>query len=430
MLHQELFFGIIFFQLLFIVIQWSLFKRAEYGYYSFYILAIAAYFLIKYITGPDQYAAIGSFRFNSLVPDKSLSFLAFGFYIKFGRKFLETENRYPVLNKRIIILENFIIAYALLNFIFVALTHDFVIEGYCFAAAFGIVFILSIVLLFKLLKVYPLSKYLIAGSFLVALGACLALYIGLTQPKMGIGSNDTTIYLQIGVLLDFICLNIGLVYKTKMLQTQALEKQKAIELERMRISTELHDDLGGELSAIRLLSEMNISTISPHQQLSKISASSGELIQKMNEIVWALNVNNDSLQGLIAYMRRYAVKCLDDAGIDCIFKQPEKIPDIEVDGITRRNIFLLLKEVLNNVVKHAHAKEVKIKVTINDALQLTIHDNGKGIPDGTLQNGTGNGFRNMQQRVKDLKGSMEIKNHNGTMVLFVLPFLGITQKGD
>jgi signal transduction histidine kinase/ligand-binding sensor domain-containing protein len=204
-------------------------------------------------------------------------------------------------------------------------------------------------------------------------------------------------------------------------QKALLEKQKAIELERMRISTELHDDMGGELSAIRLLSEMNISTISPQQQLSKISSSSGELVQKMNEIVWALNVSNDSLQGLIAYIRRYAVKHLDDVGIDCLFKQPEKIPDIEVDGITRRNIFLLVKEALNNVVKHANATEVKMSVTMDDSLQIIIHDNGKGIPADMLQNRNGNGLRNMQQRVMELKGVMEITNHEGTTVQFNLP---------
>jgi signal transduction histidine kinase len=186
--------------------------------------------------------------------------------------------------------------------------------------------------------------------------------------------------------------------------------------------------MGGELSAIRLLSEMKISNITSEQQLSKISSSSGELVQKMNEIVWALNVNNDSLQGLIAYMRRYAVKHLDDVGIDCLFKQPEKIPDIEVDGITRRNIFLLVKEALNNVVKHANATEVKMSVTMDDSLQIIIHDNGKGIPADRQQNGSGNGLRNMQQRVKELKGVLEIRNHEGTTVRFDLPVPGTNTK--
>jgi signal transduction histidine kinase/ligand-binding sensor domain-containing protein len=212
-------------------------------------------------------------------------------------------------------------------------------------------------------------------------------------------------------------------YTNRKLEKQRvqLEKQKAIELERMRISTELHDDMGGELSAIRLLSEMNISSISPQQQLSKISSSSGDLVQKMNEIVWALNVNNDTLQSLIAYMRRYAVKYLDDVGIECTFQQPLSIPGKEIDGAVRRNIFLLVKETLNNVVKHAGATAVNITITVKDSLQITIQDNGRGIPDEMINNGTGNGLRNMQQRIKELKGILEIKNHKGTTLNFNLP---------
>jgi signal transduction histidine kinase len=204
-------------------------------------------------------------------------------------------------------------------------------------------------------------------------------------------------------------------------QRTELEKKQIVESERVRISAELHDDIGGELSSIRLLSEMNISNITSQQQLSKISSSSSELVQKMNEIVWALNVNNDTLQGLLAYMRRYAVKYLDDVGIDCVFTQPQQIPDKEVDGVTRRNIFLLLKEVLTNIVKHSRATNVEIAVNIGSLLQITIHDNGKGIPADMLQSGSGNGLRNMQQRVKELEGTMEIKNQEGTTVRFFLP---------
>ncbi|MFN2438867.1 MAG: two-component regulator propeller domain-containing protein [Chitinophagaceae bacterium] len=212
-------------------------------------------------------------------------------------------------------------------------------------------------------------------------------------------------------------------------QKLMLERKQAIELERLRISTELHDDVGGELSAIRLLSEMKTANISPQQQLSKISSSSAELVQKMNEIVWALNVNNDSLQSLVAYLRRYAVKYLDDLGIACSFEQPGKLPHKEVDGLSRRNIFLLVKEALNNVVKHAGASAVEITVVINNGLQIIVKDNGKGITGDMLQNGTGNGLRNMQQRVKEMNGSMAIKNHDGTTVHFNLPLQTTNTKG-
>jgi signal transduction histidine kinase len=215
-------------------------------------------------------------------------------------------------------------------------------------------------------------------------------------------------------------------YTQRTLQKQriALEKQQAIERERMRISSELHDDLGGELSTIRLLSEINVSGTNPQQRLFKISVSSNDLVQKMNEIVWALNVNNDSLQSLVSYMRRYAVKYLDDAEINCQFEQPSAIPDYPIDGSTRRNIFLLLKEALHNVVKHAGAKQVYIGITIdNNSIHITVQDDGKGIPAEQLKQNAGNGLSNMHQRIKDLNGYMDIKNDSGTTLHLHLPLL-------
>lgn len=206
-----------------------------------------------------------------------------------------------------------------------------------------------------------------------------------------------------------------------------LEKRQAVELERMRISSDLHDDVGGELSAIRLLSEMNVSNTSPQQQLSKISLSSGELIKKLNEIVWALNMSNDNLQSLLSYNRRYAVKYLDDMGITCHFNQPEDIIDLHIDGNTRRNIFLLVKEALNNIIKHAAASEVNIDIYIDYNLCITVHDNGKGFSFDMMHTATGNGLRNMQQRVKDLNGSFEIKNSPGTTLIFLLPVFNSTK---
>src|SRR4030095_2742012 len=127
MLHEYLFLGIIFFQLLITATQWATFGRQEYGFYILYILCISGYFALKYLAGDSLFISIGDFTFNKLVPDKSLSFLAFGIYIKFGRKFLDTKQT-PSLNHWLVILENAIIIYTIIDFIFVAVTHDFRIE--------------------------------------------------------------------------------------------------------------------------------------------------------------------------------------------------------------------------------------------------------------------------------------------------------------
>src|SRR5690349_3964520 len=149
MLHEHLFFGIVSFQLLFIAIHWAIFGRQEYGLYILYILCISTYFLLKYLAGNNDYISIDGLSFNKLIPDKSLSFLAFGIYIKFGRKFLGTKQSTPQLNKWLILLENSIIIYTVINFLFVLFTHNFKTESYAFAIAFGVAFTASVILLFK-----------------------------------------------------------------------------------------------------------------------------------------------------------------------------------------------------------------------------------------------------------------------------------------
>jgi signal transduction histidine kinase len=158
-----------------------------------------------------------------------------------------------------------------------------------------------------------------------------------------------------------------------------------------------------------------------YEQFGKISASSAELVQKMNEIVWALNIKNDTLQSLLSYINRYAVKFLDDVNIGCQFIQPADIPHYEIDGAVRRNIFLLVKEALNNIVKHSHATNVLIRVDIDHQLEITIHDNGTGFSSENLSNYTGNGLATMEKRANDLGAKILIGNQEGTTVNLKVP---------
>jgi signal transduction histidine kinase/ligand-binding sensor domain-containing protein len=231
-----------------------------------------------------------------------------------------------------------------------------------------------------------------------------------------------------GCLAIFLLLQ-GYVKRKLKKQLDLFEKQKAIESERIRISSELHDDIGGELSAIHLLSEMNISSVDWRQQLSRISVSSSSLIQKMNEIVWSLNSSNDSLQSLVAYIRSYAGKYLDDVNIDLSFSQPDKIPDVELSGANRRNILLVVKEALNNVIKHSNARRVEISVIAGNSLIISIHDNGRGITPDIFNNPNGNGLKNMRNRIKEMKGSIEIRSVDGTSLIFTIPISGNNTKG-
>ena len=227
------------------------------------------------------------------------------------------------------------------------------------------------------------------------------------------------------LIAGLLFLSIRFYFKRKLqLQLALLEKKQAIEKERTRIATDMHDDLGAGLSRIKFLSETIGMKKQQHlpieEEISSIRAYSHEMIDKMGEIVWALNEKNDSLEDLLSYTRSYAVEYLQENGIHCRVNEPDIIPEINVSGEFRRNIYLTVKETLHNIVKHAQATEVFINIEINHWLIIDIRDNGKGIGNVSTMS-AGNGLLNMNARIQGLKGSFKIENNNGTQVSIKVP---------
>ena len=207
-------------------------------------------------------------------------------------------------------------------------------------------------------------------------------------------------------------------------QQLEFEKRQAIEKERTRIATDMHDDLGAGLSRIKFLSD----TIGMKKQLQQpveeditsISNYANEMIGKMGEIVWALNEKNDSLSDLLSYTRAYAVEYLLINGIRCQVNVPPDFPTVFVSGEFRRNVYLAIKEALHNIIKHAKAENVNISIDINKNLIIAIQDDGVGFDIRNIRPFS-NGLNNMQKRMKDILGSLEIVQKKGTLVIISAP---------
>jgi len=233
------------------------------------------------------------------------------------------------------------------------------------------------------------------------------------------------VVLAIGILTGVIRLYYYRKFKRQMdKQRVLLEKQQAVEKERTRIATDIHDDLGSGLSRIRYLGEI-VKLKSSQQQnflpdIEKIAVFSDEMVDKMNEIVWALNEKNDSLEAIISYIRSFAVEYLSNNNIECKVVLPEQVPVRIVKGETRRNIFLSVKECLHNIVKHAGATQVNILISVADQLIILIHDNGKGI-DWDNRRPFSNGIQNINKRMKEAGGEAIFRNEKGTSVELSIP---------
>lgn len=230
----------------------------------------------------------------------------------------------------------------------------------------------------------------------------------------------------VGLLIIGIVLLVVRSYTRRKLAMQRamLERKQAIEKERTRIATDMHDDLGAGLSQIKFLSEAIGMRRQKHlpieEEVSSIRSFSDEMIDKMGEIVWALNEKNDTLTDLLSYTRSYAVEYLSQNGINCHVDEPDNIPQLNVSGEFRRNIYLTVKESLHNIVKHAQATEVFIEIEINRSLAIKINDNGIGLNNSTPSE-FGNGLVSMENRMKELGGSFEIESKAGTEVRIKAP---------
>ena len=202
------------------------------------------------------------------------------------------------------------------------------------------------------------------------------------------------------------------------------EKLQAIEKERTRIATDMHDDLGAGLSRIKFLSEiigMKKQLQQPiEEDITSNSNYANEMIGKMGEIVWALNEKNDSLSDLLSYTRSYATEYLLTNGIRCQVNAPADFPTVFVSGEFRRNIYLTIKEALHNIVKHARADHVILTIHIDKNLIIVIQDDGIGF-DGKNIRPFSNGLNNMQKRMKDILGNLEILQKNGTRIILSVP---------
>ncbi len=215
-------------------------------------------------------------------------------------------------------------------------------------------------------------------------------------------------------VLSLIAKRVIALFQTSALYQKDLDRQLMLERERTRISQDMHDDVGASLTRISMMSDLVKNRIDvgdgARQWLGQISGTSRSLMEEMSQIIWALNPKNDNLEGLLTYVRRFAFEYLEPTSLECVFDLPEEIPDRVLGVEVRRNVYLVVREALHNVVKHAGATKVQISLVINqNGFRILIKDDGKGFDPGKLEF-PGNGLVNMKKRMNDIGGEIMIRS--------------------
>lgn len=230
---------------------------------------------------------------------------------------------------------------------------------------------------------------------------------------------------QTGWFISSLLVIIALIFYT--MHRLRLNKLLAVEKIRERVSRDLHDDMGSTLSTINILSSMAKAKLSTDitktaEFIGKIGDNSQRMMEAMDDIVWAIKPDNDSMEKLIARMREFATNLLEAKDIVIDFVADEKLNDFKPDMETRRDLFLIFKEAINNAAKYSKANHVQIFLeAIGQKIKLVVEDKGQGFDVSNAD--SGNGLGNMQRRAAALGGQLKIESrtNKGTVITLMAP---------
>lgn len=215
-------------------------------------------------------------------------------------------------------------------------------------------------------------------------------------------------------------------------QRQRAEHQRQLEHERARLAHDLHDDLGAGLTEVNMLAALFKSPATSAEEKAlyadEMSGLALRMVTSLDEIVWAENPRNDTVVSLAGYFGAYAQRLLELASVGCGLDVAEDLPDHALDPHYRRELFLAFKEALTNVIQHAEATKVWLRIFIeDDDLVVVVSDDGCGVLPDTREAGA-DGLINMQERMHAMGGRCEIQSdpEKGTSVRLQAPIQRVT----
>jgi len=438
--------GVLLFMIFYSLAVYLQSRNKEFLYYACYAFLTASLSFLK------SYLNMSATPFNYFY-EEYLDFMTLTgsviTYQLFMRKFINSRENYPLLDKYLHFSFLLMIGSSIV-FSFVYFLTDWyimlnIMENLVIKQVFFITGVFFIVYCIK--KKSPLLNYLVAGNASMIFFSVIS-FIILTTRWKPFKADDPTIfnrsmfYYEIGLVFELGFFLSGLAYKNRRdiiervkererlkleNERKEFEKQMAVmaakQEERNRISADMHDELGSGVTAIRLMSEIMKSRLQGDvvPELEKISNSANELLGKMNTIIWTMKSSNDTLESLIAYIRAHAIEYFDSTPIECKVMLPVVIPQADVSGEKRRNIFLSIKEALNNAMKHSQATQIQISIsTTNKVLTIKVADNGIGIDSDKLRR-FGNGLSNMRRRMESIDGIFKIESGKNCVLTFEAP---------
>ncbi|MFO7446009.1 MAG: 7TM diverse intracellular signaling domain-containing protein [Ignavibacteriaceae bacterium] len=417
------FFHGIMFGVLFLIIIYNTFlyfsiKQKTFLSYVLYVFAYTC--LIFYYEGHlSRFINIGSVTTFYMVPMIIISFVGL-FWLLLTRDYLSVKSYLPSAHK----LLNYLIVFALL----------LSVTTFFYHTTFMLRVIIVSTILFFVLGMLLAAVILNRGNnmakfFLLALsGVFIGLLVIMLRRNGFLPYNFWTVNaLNLGVLWESMVLSYTVGYRFNLLTA---EKEKEKELIRNQIAADLHDEIGSNLSTISLQSQLMIRgsqlDSSSKEQLRDIIKTAGITTETIRDIVWFINPFHDNSHDLVIRMKELASKML--INLNYTFNSGNgavEIFDVMPDIRKRRHIYLIYKEILNNIIKHSKASEVNISMfTDNNNFKMIISDNGTGFDEAGIIKGEG--LKNLRNRAAQMNGEIGIDSicGSGTIITLNVPIEG------
>jgi signal transduction histidine kinase len=420
--HTVFFLGMALLQVIFVTYQFILFKRKEFLFYLLYGFCVSIFVCFKVFPEYNPFPILVDEE-QRFTAGRSVMLIGYAMYFSFGRHFTETPQRYPRLNQQVKLMEWIFLGFGLTDIFLLFNGVDFYVLEPVSITIYLLAMPVSLyVILYLLTRKRKLTSILVIGSGLLLLFASA----GFIDSNFISGNSrsevDYIVYMELGIFCEFLFLNYGLIYKTRMIQKEnmKMEVDKQVELyrQRMRISNDLHDEVGATLSGLAMYSQITKEQIKSHDtgkvehSLNIMQESAAQMVDKLNEIVWTVNPEQDQMDMLLQKLEEYAQEMGAVKHIKVHASIAEGLKEVKLLMEERRHMYLLCKEAINNAVKYSHCTDLSLHADCSrEWIRITVEDNGTGFDPLTVKRG--NGIGNMMRRAQDIGTELQIDSKPG-----------------
>lgn len=430
--------GLLIFQMVYILLQWFLVRRREYAYYVFYTMAVFFYFYGRMSVFYAETPAIALidaemlYRINDV-----LLLLPSLFYFRFARHFVGLPRFDPSLNTQFKAVEALLMAGVVVLILYQVFPND-LSKQLPISVLLLVQFVFSIHALIRIARQRrTVAWFLVAGSA-CAMVAHLLANVAPFLPRAWLVAAPVTITM-VGIFLELLIFNTGLLFKAKETESEKVEAQKAHIRElkmvqklrednlrvRDEISSDLHDDIGSTLSSIGIYNFAARQKLEKgdkaqtRELLTNIEKSANDAMNAMSDLVWSTNPKNDSTDKLVERIREFAFEVLKARGCRFSTEVHPSFYELSLNHVERKNILLILKEAVNNTAKYAQATTARLEIKPGEEGRFIFEfeDNGIGFDTSVKNgngNGSGNGMRTMRSRAAELSDYFETASRPGS----------------